>query len=465
MKKLFEYFISKEKSDAYKSTLVLALPLIGSNIAHSVKHLTDTIMLGWYSVEALAAVVLGATIFVFVMIIGSGFSLAVISLASNAEGSQKSWMVRRYIRMGCWITFLYCFVMLFPMWFSAPIFLLLGQEPAISELGGDYLQFAMWGLFPALILMVFKAFFLALVKPAIILVSTSLGTLFNIFANYLLIFGNFGFPELGVKGAAIASTMSHTLALVIMLAYLATKRDFLPYKLLSNFFSFHKASFKEVLVLGWPICTAMIAEVSFFSGSAIMMGWINTASLAAHGIVIELCATVFMIYYGLSYAGTTQISIALGRRDLAEIKRVSDSILELNLLAACGVVLIFILFPEPLIAIFLKEDTVETREVMAIGVKILLLAAFFQLFDAFQAVFLGFLRGLKDTFTPMVIAAISYWIVGIPTSYVLAFTLGFKGEGVYYGFIVGLGFAAILFYFRFRGKLNKLGEEFETPRE
>ncbi len=459
MKTLVQYFFSSKKMEAFRATLVLAVPLIGSNIAQSAKHLTDTIMLGWYGVDALAAVVLGATIFVLLLIIGSGFSVAVISLASNAQGSHKSWMVRRYIRMGCWITMLYCFFMLLPMWYSVPIFLLMGQDPAISELGGDYLRFAMWGIFPALILMVFKAFFLALFRPRIILISTLSGTIFNIFANYLLIFGNFGFPELGVKGAAIASTMSHTLALVVMLAYLVRKRDFLPYKLLSNFFSFHKASLKEIFILGWPICAGMIAEASFFSGAAIMMGWINTASLAAHGIVIEICALVFMIYYGLSYAGTTQISIALGKNDLAEIKSISATIFQLNLLAACVVVSIFILFPESLISVFLKEDTHEAREVMTIGVKILLLAAFFQLFDAFQAVLLGFLRGLKDTLTPMIIAAISYWIVGLPSSYLLAFTFGLEGEGVYYGFIIGLGFASILFYFRFRGKLSKLSKE------
>ena len=454
---LVQKLLSGKRIDAYRAALALAIPLIGSNIAHSVKHLTDTIMLGRYSVDALAAGVLGATIFVFLMITGSGFSVAVISLASNAEGSHKSWMVRRYIRMGCWITILYCLVMLIPMWFSQSIFLLMGQDPAISELAADYLLYAMWGLFPALILMVFKAFFLALVRPKIIFVSTLLGALFNIFANYLLIFGNFGFPELGVRGAAIASTVSHSLALLIMLAFLIRVRDFLPYKLFSNFLSFHSSSFREIFNLGWPICAAMIAEASFFSGAAIMMGWINTASLAAHGIVIEICAMVFMIYYGLSYAGTTQISSALGRNDPVEIKTIANAILELNLMAACVVITIFLLFPETLISVFLKEDTPETRDVLGIGMKILLFAAFFQLFDAFQAVLLGFLRGLKDTLIPMIIAAISYWVVGIPTSYFLAFNVGLEGEGVYGGFIIGLGFASILFYFRFRRKLPKLG--------
>lgn len=459
MHTLIQNLFTTKKLEAFRATLVLAIPLIGSNLAHSIKHLTDTIMLGWYSVDALAAGVLGATIFIFLMIIGSGFSLAVISLASNAEGSHKSWMVRRYIRMGCWITIIYCLIMLVPMWFSVPIFLLLGQDIAISELAGDYLLFAMWGLFPALILMVFKAFFLALVRPKIIFGSTLLGTIFNIFANYLLIFGNLGFPELGVKGAAIASTLSHTLALLIMLGFLVMKKDFLPYKLLSNFFSFHRASFTEILILGWPICAGMIAEASFFSGCAIMMGWINTASLAAHGIVIELCAIVFMVYYGLSYAGTAQISSALGRNDLEGIKTVSTSIMQLNLLAAIVVVSVFILFPEELISVFLKEESQETAEVMAIGVKILFIAAFFQLFDAFQAVLLGFFRGLKDTLAPMIIAALSYWIVGLPSSYILAFNFGLEGEGIYYGFIIGLGFACTLFYFRFKGKLSKLGKD------
>ncbi len=440
----------------YRSVLVLAVPLIGSNLAQSMKHLTDAVMLGWYGVEPLAAGVLGATVFTFIFIVGNGFSAATIPLVSGAEGERKSWKVRRFIRMGCWLTIIYGLMTLPLVVLAEHLFLILGQEPQISRLASDYLAFAIWGLFPALLLTVFKAFFLALVRPQVIFWSTVIGALFNVLGNYALIFGHWGMPELGVTGAAVSSTLSHSLSLVIMLLYLERTRDFQPYGLLQNLFRRHAASMHEIFHLGWPICMTLVAEALFFSSAAIMMGWISVVSLAAHGIVIEICAFVFMVYLGFANAGTSVIGSRAGKADYHGLKRAMVAILHLTFVAVMVTIAVFLLLPETIVSLFLKEPTPQSVEVLEIGVTLLSLAAIFQLFDALQVVLAGLLRGLKDTKIPMIYSGIGYCLVGLPSSYVLAFVFNLAAAGIYLGFVIGLSFASILFAARLFRKIKSL---------
>ena len=439
-----------------KAALYLAIPLIGSNLSQSLKHLTDVVMLGWYDVESLAAGVLGATILTFILIVGNGFSAATIPLVSGAEGERKLWRVRRYIRMGCWLTFFYVLVTLPLVLLAEPMFVLLKQDGAISKLASDYLLFAIWGLFPALFLTVLKAFFLALMRPQIILWSTILGAIFNIFGNYALIFGHFGFPELGIVGAAVSSTVSHTLSLIIMLAYLRGKREFAPYGILINLFRYHRSSIQEIFVLGWPICITLVAEAFFFSAAAIMMGWINVNTLAAHGIVIEMCAFVFMIYLGLANAGTSLIGGLAGRGDYTGLRNAIIAIIRITVGVVAGAVIVFILFPETIVSFFLKQENAQSEEVLAIGINLMMFAAAFQLFDALQVVLSGLLRGLRDTKIPMVYSGIGYCLVGLPSSYIFAFKFGLAAEGIYLGFVIGLAFASFLFGIRLLNKIKRL---------
>ena len=439
-----------------KTALILAIPLIGSNLSQSLKHLTDAVMLGWYGIEALAAGVLGATFLTFILIVGNGFSAATIPLVSGAEGARKSWKVRKYIRMGCWLTSIYVCLTLPFVFFAETFFVVLRQDSSVAKFAADYLLYAIWGLFPALALSVFKAFFLALMRPQIILWATLIGALFNVLGNYILIFGNFGFPELGVVGAAISSTLSHSISFVVMLIYIISKSDYSPYGILTKFFKLHQSSLKEIFLLGWPICITLVAEALFFSLAAIMMGWINVVTLAAHGIVIEICAFVFMIYLGISNAGTSLIGGMAGSGRYELIKAAIIVILQLTFVSVLAAVLMFLIFPEWIISFFLKEQTSQSMKVLSIGKQLLVFAALFQLFDALQVVLSGLLRGLKDTKIPMVYSFVGYCLVGLSSSYLLGFTFGLGAVGVYLGFVIGLSFASFLFAIRLTRKVRIL---------
>lgn len=207
-------FNNKLKHQIYV-TLTFALPLIGSNLAQSSKHVVDALMLGRYGVDELAAGVLGGTVFLITFIVGSGFAMAAIPLAAAARGSGLTWKVRRVVRMSFWLSTIYWLLLFVPLHFIEQFLLLLGQDPEIAQLSGDYMSVALWAVFPAIVVMVIKSFFMALGKPKIILWSTIGGALINVPANYAFIFGNFGAPELGVKGAAYATIAAHGFTLLV----------------------------------------------------------------------------------------------------------------------------------------------------------------------------------------------------------------------------------------------------------
>ncbi len=452
------FFSSKDGplGDQVRATLSLALPVIGSNLTQSLKHLTDAIMLGWYGVDELAGGVLGTTLFSVVFIVGSGCAMATVPLAASAEGSGLTWRVRRVIRMGIWLSLIYGVLVLLPLWNTRWLLVSLGQEELTASLAGDYMRIAMWGMLPALGIMALKSFFMALVRPRIVLWATLAGVVLNILANYGLIFGNWGFPELGIKGAAIATVVSHCFALLIMFLYTEFKPDFRKYSLFSNFLRPDWPAFREVFRLGWPISATLVAETGFFAITAIMMGWIDTETLAAHGITLEIAAFVFMIYLGLANAGTVQIGRAIGLQDRAGIFLASRAVIMLCVGAVAIVVLVMVSVPETLISAFLDTDADNADHVIAIGVSLLYVAAAFQLADALQVVALGLLRGLSDTHLPMIIATFSYAVLGLPASYLLGFTLGGGGVGVWTGFVIGLGCAAVLLFLRYRLLLSRL---------
>jgi len=440
------------RTEGHRSMLVLAIPLIVSNLSQSMKHLTDVLMLGWYGIDALAAVVLGATLWHILFIIGSGFAMATITLAARSAGEGNRVGVRRYVRRGCWIAIAFACIVAPLLWTSGPVFRLLGQQIDTAELAESYLHIAMWGLYPALMAMTLKSFFLAIIRPQIILWSTLAGALFNAVLNYLLIFGHYGVPELGLEGAAIASVIAHVFTLGLMLMTVAG-RSYRPYRLLSRVWRPDWEAARELFVLGWPVSVALIAETAFFGLSAIMAGWISTETLAAHGIVIEIAAFVFMVYLGLSSAATTMSARAVGSSNHSELALTYRSAMHLTMLMVIATMILFLTLPDLIIAGFLDPAGAASETVRAIATRLLMIAALFQLADAMQVVFLGLLRGLGDTRTPMIIAGLSYLAVGIPCSYMLGFPLGFGISGIWVGFIIGLGLAAALLYWRFRFRL------------
>ncbi len=433
---------------AHRSAILkLGLPLIASNMAQFAIHMTDTIMLGWYDVTALAAVTLASSLFFVVFIVGSGFAFAVTPIVAAAAEAGDEVQVRRVTRMGLWLSVIYGFIFTLPFLWAEPILLAMGQEPIVAAAAQDYLVIIAWQMIPALLVMTLKSYLAALEHTAVILWATIGTAIMNVIVNYALIFGNWGAPEMGIQGAAIASLLVTLGNVVILVAYGLIK---LPqYDLMRNVWKSDPQIFWRVFHLGWPIGLTSLAEGGLFTASAIMMGWIGEIELAAHGIAIQLASMTFMIHIGFSQAATVRAGRALGRQDEPNLRRGAVMAIGLSAVVAFTTVAIFLAIPETLIAAFIDPNEPEKDMLLSVGVSLLAMAALFQVVDALQVMALGLLRGVQDTAVPMVIATISYWVIGMPISYLLAFTLGVGPVGLWLGLVVGLSFAAVFMMWRF----------------
>ncbi len=430
-----------------KRLLTLGIPLAGSHLAQFAITLTDALMLGWYSVDALAGEVLGGMLFFLFFIMGSGFALAVMPMVATAQARGQETQVRRVTRMGCWASIAFGLAVLPLMVFSEPLFLALGQNPETSRLAGQYLSIVGFVVIPSLLVMVLKSLLMALERTQVVLWVTLGAVVLNVVVNYLLIFGNMGFPELGIRGAAIASLTVTIASLVGLAIYVAAA---LPeHAMFTRVWRPDWEALRAVFRLGWPIGMTNLAEVGLFAASSIMMGWLGTLQLAAHGIALQIVSIIFMIHLGLSNAATVRAGQAYGLGDMRALKDGAKVAVLLSFTVAALTMIVFFAVPEFLIGLFMNPAEPQRAGVIAIGIGLLAAAALFQLADAGQVMALGLLRGVQDTRAPMLIAAFSYWGIGIPVSYVFGFTLGYGGMGIWLGLAVGLAFAAVFMLARF----------------
>lgn len=440
-----------------RAVLVLGLPLIGSHLAQVALQITDTLMMGWYSIEALAALVLGATAFFTIFIMGSGFAWAVMPMVAHAAGSGEEAEVRRVTRMGLWLSALFG-LLVFPFfWFSGTVLRGIGQDPEVSALAQDYMRIMGPGMVPALLVMVLKSYLAALERTQIVLWTTVLAALLNVPLNWMLIYGNLGMPALGVEGAAIGSVIVQVMSLLVLVVYAGRLKALARFALFQRIWRPDWPAFVRVFRLGWPIGLTNLAEAGLFTASTVLMGWIGTRELAAHGIAIEITSAIFMVHLGLSNAATVRAGRAAGAADGDALRRGAGVAITLSLSIAAMTIAIYWLLPERLMGLFLAPDDPDRAVVIAIGVSLLAVAAIFQLADAAQVMAMGLLRGIQDTRVPLVIAAISYWGIGVPASWLLGVRLGLGGEGVWAGLVIGLTLAAVFMNLRFWRKAARFG--------
>jgi MATE family multidrug resistance protein len=439
-----------------KAILTLGLPLIGGHLGQIAIGVTDTVMLGWFSVEALAAVTLASSYFFVLFIFGSGFAFAVMPMVAAFVAEEDETSIRRATRMGLWLSMGFGILALPALIWSEPILRLLGQGDDIAAEAARYLRVAGWGIIPALLVMVLKSYLAALERTQIVLWITLFSAVVNALANYALIFGNWGAPALGVVGAATASVVTQLVSLAGVLLYIIF---IVPqHQLFVRLWRADIHMLGQVFRLGLPIGLTTLSEVGLFAASAVMMGWLGTIPLAAHGIALQLTSITFMVHLGLSNVATIRAGNAFGRRDVAHMARGAAVVTVMSIVISALTIVAFIGFPEPLIDLFMQINEPARLEILAIGAGLLAMAALFQLVDGAQVIALGLLRGMQDTKVPMWMAAFSYWAVGVPCSYLLGFTLGFDGVGVWAGLVIGLSVASVMLNTRFWGvALRRLG--------
>ncbi|KMK67990.1 MATE family efflux transporter [Puniceibacterium sp. IMCC21224] len=434
-----------------RAVLSLGLPLIGGHLAQLAIGLTDTIMLGWYGAEALAALTLASALFFLLFLMGSGFAWAVMPMVAQYHAAGDAVSIRRATRMGLWLSTLFFLCVLPLLWFSGDILLALGQSPDIADGAARYLRIAGLGMLPALLVMVFKSYLAALEHTRVVLLVTLAAALANGLGNYALIFGNWGAPELGITGAAMSSIVSQLVGLIGIAFYV--HRALPEHALFRRLWNPDWEMFAQVFRLGLPIGLTTLAEVGLFEATAIMMGWLGTVPLAAHGIALQTAAATFMIHVGFANVATIRAGNAFGRKDVAHLIRGAYTVFALSLAVASVTITLFLTLPGHIVSLYIDPADPARDAILALGVQLLAVAAVFQLVDGSQVVTLGLLRGVQDTRVPMWMALFAYWCVGIPASYVFGFVAGFGAVGVWSGLVAGLGVAALLMILRFRRRI------------
>ena len=431
------------------ATLSLGLPLIGSHLARMAIGVGDTVMVGWYGIEPLAALVIATSFFHILFFLGMGFGTGVLGLIAAHVSAGRQTEVRRGARMALWLSAGFGLAMMPLMWVSEPILLGLGQSPVVAALAQDYLRIAGWGLAVVLGQLTLSSYLAALERTQVVMWVTLAGLPLNLALNWVLIFGNLGAPELGVQGAALASVTVQVVQLLLLAAYAAWLPAARQYRLFQRFWRPDWQALAQVARIGWPIGLTMVAEGGLFVASNVMMGWIGTQQLAAHGIALQITAITFMAHLGLSNAATVRVGQAMGRGDRGWMRDAALTVVWMSLAFSVVFIAVYLLFSEQLVRLYLDPTDPQAPQIVALGATLLMYAALFQLTDAFQVIALGFLRGVQDTRVPMWIAGFSYWVVGMPVAWALAFPLGFGPAGLWLGLCVGLTVAAVLLMRRF----------------
>lgn len=447
---------SQTMADHFKASIVLGIPLIGAQLAQMSINVVDTIMLGWLGIEELAGGTLAFQIFFILMIIGMGIAVALMPIISGALGRGEERDVRRAARMGLWAMGLMALSFMIPLWFTEQILISLGQQADLAEIAGRYMRIAQWSMIPALLIVALRTFLASLEKAQIVFWITVFMSVLNGVLNYALIFGNLGAPKLGVEGAAWATLFANLTALAVIAAYVFFSKATRHYQIFSRLWVSDWETFGKIFKLGIPISLTILAEVSLFSAAAILIGWLGTIPLAAHGIVLQIASLAFMVPLGLSNVATIRVGNAVGRKDNVAVGAASHVILWLAFGFSILSALVMVLIPEALIRLFLDQNNPQLNQVLTYAAPLLFMAALFQVGDALQAVAGGALRGLSDTKIPLLFAVISYWPVGLAAAYILAFPLGYGGAGVWAGLAIGLAVAAVLLLSRFLRR-EKLG--------
>ena len=438
----------------------LAAPVILGMLGHTFVGFVDNIMVGQLGSAALAAVSLGNSFFFVAMSLGIGFSTAITPLVAEADSENNFKKGKSAFKHGLFLCTLLSLLLYAMILLAKPLMKLMDQPEEVVVLAMPYLNIIAISLIPLIIFQGFKQFSdgLSLTKHA--MYATLFANILNVGFNYVLIFGKFGFPEMGIVGAGIGTLISRV-AMVVLIWYLL-KNDPKTKAFVSQIklFVLENSMLKKILNLGLPSAMQMFFEVAIFTAAIWLSGLLGKNAQAANQIALNLSSMTFMIAMGLSVTAMIRVGNQKGLKNYVELQRIAKSIFLMGIIFASIFATLFLIFHDVFPTLYLDLDDVnnylDNQEVIAIASKLLLVAALFQVSDSIQVVFLGALRGLQDVKIPTLITFVSYWVIGFPTSYVLGKAEVYGSTGIWIGLLVGLGSASIFLYLRFIFLTNRL---------
>ena len=442
------------------ATLRLAGPVVAAQLAQMSMGLTDVIMVGRLGEQALAGIALGNAVFFFLSIAGMGVMMAVGPMVSQAHGAGKKEPIERSVRQGFWLGLMLAVPSVTLLSMMDPLLRAVGQPDHVVDGSMAYIRAIRWGYLPFLWLMVLRSFVESISRPWPVTIFTLCGVGLNVVANAVLIYGRFGFPELGIAGTGWASTTVFWFLVLSLTAYVRIVPTLRSYRIFSTIGRPDPHYFGMLFRLGWPIGVSLGIESGLFTFTALLMGRIGATALAAHQVALQCAAFTFMVPLGIGMASAVRVGQAVGREDRAEARRAGITGILLAFAFMTLAATAFWVFPRAIIGLFLDVADARNGPVIRLAVTLLGIAAVFQVFDGIQVSAAGSLRGLKDTRRPMLIGFISYWMVGLTCGYILGFLAGYGAPGLWWGLVIGLATAGVLLSWRFH-RLTRKGASIE----
>lgn len=447
IKNLFSHGMKNHFSELIK----LAIPVSIGQLGHIMMGVVDSFMVGKLGAETLAASALANGLFFLILVLGIGLSHAITALVAIARGEGKDENCGIIVRQGLIVNIVFGILLTALTFIAAKLVVFLDQDIKVTELTESYLTILSFSILPFMLFQTYRQFVEGLSDTKTPMYIAIVANVVNIFGNWILIFGNLGMPALGLDGAGFATFSTRMFMGFGMMLIVIYSSKYKKYDPTLRFKSMNLNMMKEIMKIGLPSGLTYSLEVSAFAIAAIIIGWLGSASLAAHQIALNLASVSYMVVLGISSASTIRVGNALGAKRIDDIKMAAYSALILGLMFMSLTGIAFIIFNEYLPSLYIND-----REVIELASSLLIIAALFQLSDGVQAVGLGILKGITDVKIPMIITLFSYWIVGLPIGYVLGFIFDLKIIGIWLGLLIGLTLAAIMFVMRFRHKVENL---------
>ncbi|MCA0174060.1 MATE family efflux transporter [Bacillus sp. RAR_GA_16] len=429
-----------------KLLIVILYPILITQVGLYSMNFVDTLMSGRAGANDLAGVAIGSSLWVPVFTGLSGILLAITPIVSHYIGAKQEERVSFSVLQGIYLSIaLSLSILIVGSFILDPILNTMDLQDNVAQIAKEYLIGLSFGIVPLFIYSVLRSFFDALGQTRTTMLVTLTSLPINVFFNYVLIFGKWGFPKLGGVGAGYASAITYWFILLIALLVVIKVRPFRAYSIFKRFYPVSFTTWKEQLKIGVPIGFSIFFEVSIFAAVTLLMSTYSTETIAAHQAAINFASLLYMIPLSISMALTIAIGFEVGARRLLDAKHYSY----MGIACAVGMALLSAL------CLFLFNDAVASwytsnEEVFDLIKVFLIYAIFFQLSDAVAAPIQGALRGYKDVNVTLVMSLISYWVIGLPSGFILAKYTAFGPYGYWVGLSTGLFVAAITLFLRLR---------------
>jgi len=429
-------------------------------VGHMTVAFADNVMVGQLGAAELAAVSLGNSFFFLAMSLAIGFATAITPIVAEADSSKNITGVRDALKHGLILCSIMGISLYLLLMLVKPIMFEMNQPIEVVKLAIPYLNFIALSIIPLTIFEALKRFSDGLSNTKYPMYATVLANVINIALNYLLIFGYYGFPKLGITGAAIGTLVSRIIMAIFLWIIFINKEKFKKYIFNLNFKIINSSIFKKIIDLGFPSALQMLFEVGIFTCAIWLSGVLGKNFQAANQIAFNLSAMTFMIGVGLNVAAMIRVGNQKGLADFVSLRRIAFSIFLLVILIEIVFASMFFTLRDWLPTLYLDTENIakliENQEVIMIASELLIIVALFQIFDGLQVVILGALRGMQDVKIPTIMTFVAYWLIGFPTCYYLGLYTPLKSTGIWIGLLSGLASAAIMLYIRFNYLTKKL---------